>query len=137
LVDIDRVSDVFATVAKRELIQYTVEQAAKWRFDSTCMHSVAVPNVWDPASGRLINVTERLPVTDDGRIILLVDKRIVRSAPPVRAPQYSRVHFGGAARSLTKAEVLEDAERNPGRLLEAIDDILNDDWRFRPRRDFR
>lgn len=137
LVDIDRVSDVFATVAKRPIIQYTVEQAAKWHFDPACMHQVTVPNVWDAASSSLIGVTERLPVTDDGRVILLVDKRIVRSAPPVRAHQYTRLHFGGAARALSKAEVLLDAERNPGRLLEAIESILADDWRFRPRRDFR
>jgi|GEM_PF-4889046 len=137
LVDIDRVSDIFATIGKRHLIEYTAEQAKKWRFDPACMHLATVDNVWDPASHRLVSVKEVLPVTDDGRVILLVDKRIVRSTPPVRAAQYTRIHYGNGVAALSKVEVLNDAERNPGRLLEAMQDILDDDWRYRPRRDFR
>lgn len=136
LVALDRVSDVVATITKRELIRYTQEMAGRYRFSPDCIREVAVPNIWNPDAGKLETQVHVLPVADDGRAILVVPKGIVRSAPPFTPAQYTRFYYPGR-RPMTKAEVLADIGDNPDRLLRAMRHVFEDDWRFRPRRDLR
>jgi hypothetical protein len=136
LVDLDRCSDIFGTIVKRRLIEYTMEQVARFRFANSCMRTVIVPGVWDARARKLVSMRAELPVTDHGRTVLLVEGKVVRSSPPVRQAQYTRLYHGNV-RSLTKEEVLEDAQLHPGRLLNAIRTVLKDAWRYRPRREFR
>jgi GNAT superfamily N-acetyltransferase len=132
-VSLDRVSDLFATIGKRHLIEYTESQAQRRGF--TGMKRVVVKGVWDSSSERLADRIAVLPKPAGGPAVLLVAKGILRSSPPVREEQYAARFHGGAR--MSKEEVLSDAALFPDRLIRTIREVLEDDWRFRPRRDFR
>lgn len=137
LVGLDRVSDIVATIAKRHLIEYTQRMAARYKFPDSFQRDIVIQGIWDRGTASLKTGIFLLPVADDGRAILLLPKGIVRSAPPFTAAQYTRHHHGALHRPLTKREVLEDMGNDPERLLRAMRNIFQDEWRYRPRRDLR
>ncbi|HLL47661.1 MAG TPA: hypothetical protein VK399_13205 [Longimicrobiaceae bacterium] len=132
----DRVSDVIANVSKDAFIEYTQQQADFYGFDPRCMREVPVKHVWDPANCEFVTRRVVVPVREDGLPILLAPKEIVRSSPPVRPSQYTRT-FHGVRRSLTKDEILQELGDRPNRLVRLMDQIFEELWRYRPRREFR
>lgn len=115
---LDRLSDAAASICKRQLVEYTVEMAETFDFDEKCIKEVEVRHCWDPAKGEYNSVRARLPVNPSGRPILLAEKWIVRSSPPVRPEQYGSFPGiqKGSATELKKA-ILAQARRGPESLL--------------------
>lgn len=142
-VDMDRTSDIVATIVKRHLVRFTQEQAAFWKFDPRCMKTRVVENCWDPSAEKLTSETASVPVDDLGRTFLLVPKGICRSGPAMNAGQYFRDlgPSGGRARQQAsgtlKEQLLDDAAAHPDRLLKFAVDRMKDPTRFQPRREFR
>jgi hypothetical protein len=132
---IDRVSDVFATIVKRRLVEYTQIQSARFRFASSCFQQVMIRDIWDGHHG-FDSQTFELPVADDGEAVLLVPKNLVRSAPPVQPHQYARFYrLEDSAWLGLKRRIMDENRNSPTKLLRLMDQIFKDPWRYRPRRD--
>jgi hypothetical protein len=137
-VGLDRVSDAIGTIAKLELITYTQQQAQLHDFDPRCMDWVVVPNVWNGRTQMRESVRVKLPIADDGRAILLVDKSIVRSSPPVRAEQYARTYnLSHLSSDALKRRILEQNRNDASSLRRVMRDVFSHEYWIRPRRDFR
>jgi hypothetical protein len=135
LIGMDRVSDAVATICKRELILFTQECARYYGFDPTCIQEVPVSRVWDHDEEKIVVRSERLPVDDAGKPIILVPKEIVRSGEALGAADYFRDIDPDGKRPKGKggkAAALTDAEKHPGRLTKYASAALKD---AKPRRD--
>lgn len=135
---LDRVSDVFAAAIRTRLIRFTQEQMRLHRFDPSCLASKVVTQQWNPVSLRFEESVEELPVADDGRAIILVPKKVVRSAAPVTAQQYERFYrLPRTDMGQLKQRILADNRKSSAKLLRLMERIFEDEWRWRPRREFR
>lgn len=138
LFGLDRVSDLMVGIGKKSVIAFTKEMAQLYGFDENCMRDAPVENVWQPDSQTFRTEIHRLPVDDDGNVILLVPSDLIRSAPPITAAQYFGDFYGPEFRGNTsKAAVLSDASAHPGRLKRFAEDRMRDPDKYLPRRDLR
>lgn len=137
----DRSSDVVATITKHQLVAFTQDQAAFWKFDRACMKKRHIENAWNPKTEAIGGFDAIVPTDDLGRVFLLVPKEICRSGPPMNPRQYFRdlgPKAGGGASDLTRKEaMIADAAKHPGRLRGFAVERMRDPSRFKPRRELR
>jgi len=141
LLGMDRVSDAMANISKEILIKFTQYCAKMFAFNDDCMKLVTVAHVWIRADGVYRDVRAVLPTDDDGNPILLVPKRIVRSGPAFTPSGYVEgippSKPGSASKAqdtMSKQDVLDDAELHPGRLSGYTETRIK---KVGPRREFR
>lgn len=139
-VGMDRVGDILGTICKSLLIEYTVEMAARYRFDSRCMRTVVVEGCWLEEERRLGEISAVLPVDDLDRVFLLVPGEICRSAPAFSAAQFLRemgMTKADASGMTAKERMMADAESDPARFSQFVKDRMRDSRRFRCRKEYR
>jgi len=86
-VGVDIISDMTTNIIRGPLIEYTQEMCA--RFNIPLQDGVDSGPLWDPSKKTWFTRYERLPVTKEGKL-LLVPKAIVRPDLQFRADQYYR-----------------------------------------------
>lgn len=140
-VDMDRASDILATIVKEELIEFTQQQAQLLAFDPACMQPRDVHHCWLP-TGTLGTITAIVPVDDNDNVFLLVPGEICRSGPAMTAAQFFR-HFpppdgeksdGGAT---SKERAMKQSMQNPTQLATFAHDHMKDPSNFKPRKEYR
>jgi len=88
-IDVDIVSDMTTNILREALIDYTQEMAVYYGIPLT--DGVESGPLWDPTKKRWFTTFTRLPMTAEGKL-LLVPKVIVRQALQYNADEYYR-HF--------------------------------------------
>lgn len=84
-IDKDRVSDISTNIIREQLIEYT--QAAADYYEIPLVNGVDSGPLWNQAAQRWDSRFERLPVTDEGKL-LLVPKAIVRKKLDYNGSEY-------------------------------------------------
>jgi len=113
----DRISDFACSFTKSFLIDFTIDQCAKFGVPTTVQ---TVSNVWDMRQKCFIEVNTSLPVDPtDGRPLLLVPKRWLRFVPWISYEDYFEKHcpqddVSHTAEELTRVEVLNYNRDNYG-----------------------
>lgn len=94
----DRVSDITANLLKGFLIEYTQRQCAIWNLPLVA--GVPVEHVYDPETLQWVDGHYDLPINPlDGRAILLVPRRIVRTLPWINYDDFLRGEFSAYLRA--------------------------------------